>query len=610
MDTSRRPRLDTSYRLARTPTRGAAEPTALILIPQARTSPSDEDGPTKVKIKTRLPACPWIMTMDEADSGARRAVPSAPDARAAAEATAVDSHVADRIAAELAIAQREAEAKAPPPREPEPTLRLGKYGLMSYLASGRTSHVYLARLEGPAGFARHLAVKKLRARHARDPRRVARFLEGARLFSTLHHGSIAQISDVGVDGDTPYLAMEHLHGVSLRTALDRCPGGLPLEFAVTAIASCAEALHYARSKQPAHGHRYLGIAPSYAMACLDGSVKLLRLGTTGDSPSLLSSGELAYLSPEHARGEAVDARSDVFALGVMFYELTTGAHPYLDPSSEPTCRAARDRLVHAEIQPPAERFSWFSLELSDVVMTALARDPKLRYGDARVFGRALLEVARRLSLRPGPRAVGHLVSQLLGVPPAEERKPARGLLPVAESPRQPISHSLAWAGIWPEEETPSRSPARGTSPFETLPDAFPMLTVEGGRASEGEGATTRSVGPASRPRRLLRALAIFVMISGTVMLAAGLGVAARAVALPAMITMQPAELRALPDGRVGQAVERPPRLRYLMTQVVGGTWNSAPPASNSEAVACSVPASVATARYFTVSTLPGGSGLA
>lgn len=142
--------------------------------------------------------------------------------------------------------------------------------------------MYLAQLEGPDGFPRPLAVKKLRARPARDPRRVAR-----------------------------------------------------------------------------------------------------------DSTPMLTSRELAYLSPEHARGEAVDARSDVFALGVMLYELTTGVHPYLDPSSEPTCRSARDRLVHAELQPPAQRLSWFPLELSDVVMTALARDPELRYGDARAFGRAL-----------------------------------------------------------------------------------------------------------------------------------------------------------------------------------------------------------------------------
>jgi serine/threonine protein kinase len=597
MDTSRRPRLDTSHRLARTPTRGADEATALIPIPQVRTSPSDDDVPTKVKVKvkTRLPARPWIMTMDDADSVgsvAPGALPPALEARAAVESTVVDSHVADRIAAELAIAQRDAEAKAPPPRDPEPTLRLGKYGLMSYLASGRTSHVYLARLEGPAGFARHLAVKKLRARHARDPGSVARFLEMARLLSTLHHGSIAQISEVGVDGDAHYLAMEHLHGIPLRAALERCPNGLPLDFAVTAIASCAEALHHARSKLTAHGHRYLGIAPSYVMACLDGSVKLLRLGTSCVSTPMWTSRELAYLSPEHARGEAVDARSDVFALGVMFYELTTGAHPYLEPSFEPSCRSDQDRLVHAEIQPPAQRLSWFPLELSDVVMTALARDPDLRYGDARVFGRALLEVARRLSLRPGPGAVGQLVSQLLGVPPVGARNPAplsRGLLPVAESASQPDSFSLAWAGTWPEEEreTRSRSPARGTSPLEVLPDAFPMQTDDGARASEVGRATARSVGPSSRPRRLLRALAVLVVIAATVMLAAGLGVAAR---------------------RQGGA--RAHLIGYLMIQVVGGTWSSAPPASNSEAVACSVPASVATARYFTVSTLPGGSGLA
>jgi eukaryotic-like serine/threonine-protein kinase len=404
--------------------RDSAEPTAVITRPRVRTFLRDEDVRTLVESESRLAALASSMTREELDTGGPRALPSALDAQGANEATSVDSQVADRIAAELAIARREADSKEPKPREPKRASRIGKYGLMSYLASGRTSHVYLARLDGPAGFAGHLAVKTLRARHVQDPKRVAAFFEIARLFSTLHHDSIAQIFEVGVDGDTHYLAMDHLHGMPLRTALERRPGGLPLDFAITAIASCAEALHYARSKQTSHDHRYLGIAPSYVMACADGSVKLFHLGPTGEPTPTLTSRELAYLSPEHARGEAGDASSEVFALGVMLYELTTGVHPYLDPSSEPTCRSARDRLVYAELQPPAKRFPHFPPELSDVVMTALARDPDSRYRDGRVFGQALLEVAQRLSLQPGPLAVRQLVSQLLDVQPAEETRPA------------------------------------------------------------------------------------------------------------------------------------------------------------------------------------------
>jgi eukaryotic-like serine/threonine-protein kinase len=514
--------------------------------------------------------------------------PSDLDERAANEATLVDAQVADRIAdriaAELVIARSGDDPPENGPREPKRASRLGEYGLMSYLASGRTSHVYLARLDGPAGFARHLAIKALRADHARDPRRVAAFFEAARLFSTLHHASIAQIVDVGVDGDTHYLVMDHLHGMPVRTALERRPGGLPLDFAITVIASCAEALHYARSKQPERDSRCLGIAPSYVMACADGSVKLFHLGHTGDPTPTLTSRELAYLSPEHARGEAVDARSEVFALGVMLYELITGLHPYLDPSSEPTCRSARDRLVHAEVEPPAMRFPHVPPELSDVVMTALARDPDSRYCDGRVFSQALHEVAQRLSLRPGPLAVRQLVGQLLVVPPAKAAGPAPlspaaaatcaptvatvatvasqavpaaepAWQPVRQSDRWPVSHPVrkivsqplsilpAWAGPSPHgaEGALRRLRARGTSPLGILHATSLMRTDERPRASGAERATTLSCRPLPRQRQRRRALAALVLISAMVTLVAGLMIGTRSSARPLTTLAQPME---------------------------------------------------------------------
>ena len=399
----------------------SAETTAVISRPQNKGFLPADAVITAVDTEQRLAALAQVMTSDQLDPSERTG-PAGED-RAGAEPTLVDSQVAERIAAELAIAHRAGPQKPPRPCAPAPAVRLGKYRLLRHLASGRTSHVYLACLDGPAGFARHLAIKTLRARFAQDPARVAAFAEVARLFSRFHHGSIAQISDVGVDSGTHYVVMDHLHGVTLRAALEHYPGGVPLDFAISAIASCAEALHYARSKQADHDARHLGIAPSYVMACADGAIKVFRLGYTGSPAPMLTSQELAYLAPEQARGEISDARSEVFALGVMLYQLTTGAHPTLDPSSEPTCRSARDRLLHGEIEPPVRRSSHVPSELSEVVMTALARDPDLRYPDGRVFAQALLEVAQRLGRRPGPLAVRQLVNHLLGERPADDADP-------------------------------------------------------------------------------------------------------------------------------------------------------------------------------------------
>jgi eukaryotic-like serine/threonine-protein kinase len=581
--------------------RGPAEPTTAVTRPRILALLRSEDQPTKVGIESRLAALAARTPPEEAGAAGHTTSASALEDRAVHEATVVDTELAERIATEMALAQDRAASDRPHAAALVATRRLGNYRLLRLLASGRTSHVYLARLAGPAGFARHLAIKLLREEHQGEPDRVDAFLEKARLFATLHHGNIAQICDIGADGTSRYVVMDYLHGMTLRTVLRRAPAGLPLAFAITAISSCAEALHYARSRQSSEALRILRIAPSCVMACSDGAIKLVNLGHTRSPAITLGDHELAYLAPEQARGESCDARSEVFALGVMLYELLAGAHPFLDPSTEPTSRTARDRLLYAEVEPLTTHVPHLPSELSAVVMTAIARDPDLRYRDCSELREALLGVATRLGLRLGPAAVRHLVSLLPNMQPAKspvlapishsaviadvrriEEKPALAATPTCQPARPPVSPSKHGSDVAPratERASPSPPPslppvgmiarpcssrvlppgwagpspqapplmqprlrARGTSALFSIPSSA-SLNNNWSRSAGAERSTTLSCRTLPQ-RKLRRALAVLGLFAITAAIAAGLliasGSSAKAVAIGAPPSPAPA----------------------------------------------------------------------
>ncbi len=464
----------------------AAEPAAAITKhPVAARLRSGEESPaSKPQSQLAALAAPRIPPMPRAEARSPRSFASQ-DERAAEEATLVDAGLAERIAAESAREQRIAIQRTPhaaPTKARAP--RLGEYRLLRLLASGQTSDVHLARPQEAAAFVRHLAIKTLRHEHRRDAQRVLAFVENARLFSALHHEHVARVLDAGIHDGTHYVVMDYLHGLSLRTALQHSPGGLPLDFAITAIASSAEALHHARSRQPHHANLRLGIAPSYVMACQDSAIKLCRLGNKEIPLPTAANGEFAYLAPEHARGEAGDARSEVFALGVMLYELLTGVHPYLDPT-EPAFATDHDRLLHAKVEPPIKYMPHLASELSAVVMTAMARQPDDRYRDCHEFGQTLLDAAERVAVRAGPAAVRQLVNHLLGTNKSTDEVSSevtnvRVIVDSDEIPSvrvvEPASKATSIAPVTsPAPSTPARP---STSPWSARPATIAPISAQ------------------------------------------------------------------------------------------------------------------------------------
>ncbi len=279
----------------------------------------------------------------------------------------------------------------------------GRYQLQSRLGFGGMSTVHLAfdkRLE------RRVAVKLLAEHLAEDPTFVSRFQREAQAAARLIHPNIVQVFDSGQDESTGqyFIVMEYIEGQSCAEIL-RDDGWIEVDEAVAIIEQACEGLHYAHR----HGVVHRDVKPGNLLRSRDGEVKLADFGiakaTEQSSITQVGSvlGTAAYLAPEQARGEEAGPRADLYALGVVTYQLISGRLPYEAASltelalkqqqEEP---AMLDTLV-AAVTP----------ELSEAVALALALDPRERYESAREMGRAISDGA-------------------LGISPNEHRAPARG----------------------------------------------------------------------------------------------------------------------------------------------------------------------------------------
>jgi serine/threonine-protein kinase len=304
--------------------------------------------------------------------------------------------------------------------------RLGKYELVRHLASGGMASVYLARISGLGGFERHVVLKTLRTTNLEDDPLVPMFLDEARLVATLHHQHIAQVFEVGREDSTYYLAMEYVHGETVRAVLETAGKHghiLSLDFSLTVVCAAAAALHHAHERRNLAGvslgivHR--DVTPSNVIVSYDGSIKLIDFGIAkaNDRSTRTRSGfikgKAGYMAPEQVRGHQVDRRSDVFALGVLAYELTTQRRAFQAESQYEQLQ----RIANGSITPPSEIVPGYPVELEDIVMRCLEVDPDDRYPDAHAARAELERAAHDLGRSLGEGAVMRVLDQLYGPRP-------------------------------------------------------------------------------------------------------------------------------------------------------------------------------------------------
>ncbi|NOY89865.1 MAG: serine/threonine protein kinase, partial [Deltaproteobacteria bacterium] len=278
-----------------------------------------------------------------------------------------------------------------------PILDFGRYQILGRLAVGGMAEIYLAREPLPTGGERHIVLKRVLPHAADDPRFAEMFLDEARVAMRLSHPGICHVYEFGEQGGTYYLAMEWVNGVSLGKLIRRARehGGIPTAIAVKVIAQVADALHYAHQLEGDDGgplnivHR--DVSPGNIMVAYGGSVRLLDFGIAKAELSHARTsegqvkGKFAYMSPQHCRGEKLDARADVFSLGVCLYEAVTGRPLYH--------RKNEYDIMRAVIEEPVPSIRSVNEELPEaldaVVKRCLAKEPEQRWESAAEVQEAL-----------------------------------------------------------------------------------------------------------------------------------------------------------------------------------------------------------------------------
>jgi len=277
----------------------------------------------------------------------------------------------------------------------------GKYTLLSHLATGGMAQVYLAKQRGPSGFEKELVIKRILPHLAADPSFVQMFLAEATLAARVNHPNIAHIYELGdYEGDY-YIAMEYVAGITLEKILDlareRGQPGLPWPIAARIIASAAEGLDHAHKARDGEGrllqlvHR--DVSPSNIMVNWEGVAKILDFGIAksqvvdDDSGSGLKirtgvgvlKGKLPYMSPEQLQGLELDARSDIFSLGSVLYELICGQRPFPgDSMAQLTVQILSREPTSPELLAPS-----FPDDLKPILWRALSKSVADRYQSAR-----------------------------------------------------------------------------------------------------------------------------------------------------------------------------------------------------------------------------------
>lgn len=276
---------------------------------------------------------------------------------------------------------------------------LGSYELIRPLAQGGMADIYLGRTAED----RHVAIKVLNKERSKEPEACTMFLQEARVVALLDHPNIAHVLDVDVTPEGHhYLAMDFVHGADLRELLSAASQhgrALPYDTAISIVIGAAAGLDHAHRRCTADGkplrlvHRDVSL--SNIMVGHDGTVKVVDFGiastaiqTVHTSPGIVR-GKASYMSPEQCMGDRVDHRTDVFALGVVLYELTTGARCFAGKSDFERMLA----VVRGEYHQPADIIPDFPIELTQVIQTALSIDASKRYPSAAALIEALERVA-------------------------------------------------------------------------------------------------------------------------------------------------------------------------------------------------------------------------
>jgi serine/threonine protein kinase len=303
-----------------------------------------------------------------------------------------------------------------------------RYRPLFKLDSGGMAEVYVAEAESMAGFKKKVAIKRILPSLLKDDRFVRMFLDEARLSLHLSHANIVTVFDIGKSSSTYFIVMEYVEGVNLKTILQefsRRRITFPVQLTVWILNEVLRGLDYAHRLRDPETNRLLGIvhrdiSPPNILISWNGEIKLTDFGLAKASTQLESTdpgvvkGKFSYLSPEAASGLDVDARADIFAVGILAYEMLTGRRLFLGETDYQTVQMVRT----ADVPSIAAQNPEVTPELETIIRRALARDVEHRYQSASDMADDMLGFLFSRSLKVSGRDLTEIIADLRKKHPA------------------------------------------------------------------------------------------------------------------------------------------------------------------------------------------------
>jgi eukaryotic-like serine/threonine-protein kinase len=300
---------------------------------------------------------------------------------------------------------------------------LGRYELLAPIARGGMAQVWAARLHGSRGFQRVVAVKTIVSGTMDDVATEQMLLHEASLASRIQHPNVTATLDLGEQDGVLFLVMEWVDGEPLTALLEQARkiGPVPLPIAINLIGQACQGLQAAHELRDDEGaplgivHR--DVSPHNVLVTHTGTVKLVDFGIAKATNAVTSAtetgavkGKLAYMAPEQVRGEAIDRRADIFAIGILLYLLTTGQHPHKGATLAETIH----RLLSEAPRRPSELVEAYPPLLESIVLKALSKEADCRFADARELFEALAHAVPQ-AFQPGFESeVANFLEQVLG----------------------------------------------------------------------------------------------------------------------------------------------------------------------------------------------------
>jgi len=311
---------------------------------------------------------------------------------------------------------------------------LGRYVIERRIASGGMADVFMARMIGAYGFEKRVALKLLKPEVASDAEHVRMFVREALVAAEFRHPNLAQVYEVGEDSGQLFIAMELVRGISLASMmrlLAEKGGGMPMNVMLRIAADALDGLASAHEARDANdnplGLVHRDVSPQNLMVGTDGVTKVVDFGIAraeaafGRTIAQRVKGKFSYMAPEQWKaGGALDARADLFALGIVLYEGTTGGSKLFKGEGPKELFRA---VTIDPIAPPSSRVRGYPASLEAVVMKALSKEPGERFESARAMREALLEVARRERWPIGNKVVADVLRQAIGTAEIEQMWP-------------------------------------------------------------------------------------------------------------------------------------------------------------------------------------------